>query len=331
MREHILVTGGAGYIGGAALRLLLQNDFRVTVLDDLSRGHRDAVPAGVPLVIGNVADAALLNRLFSSSRIDAVMHFAAFAEVAESMQKPALYFRNNTAATLTLLEACLRHKVTRFVFSSSCSVFGMPQSVPIGEDAPKAPVNPYGQSKLQTEIMLEWFHRIHGLRYAVLRYFNAAGAWDGHSERHAPESHLIPNVLRAALGPSGPVPIFGTDYPTPDGTCVRDYIHIYDIAQAHLLVLRALEDSGQRIYNLGNGTGFTIREVIAAARRVTGREVPVVESPRRTGDPPALVASSEKIRQELDWSPRYPTLDAILSSSWHQMRGALQSQATPAD
>jgi UDP-glucose 4-epimerase len=271
MLQHILVTGGAGYIGAATVRLLLQNNFQVTVLDDLSRGHRSSVPSAARLVVGNIADGAVLNRLFAESAVHAVMHFAAFAEVAESMQNPALYFRNNTAATLTLLEACLRHKITRFVFSSSCSVFGFPQTVPISEDAAKLPVNPYGQSKLQTEIMLEWFRQIHGLRYAVLRYFNAAGAWDGHAERHDPESHLIPNVLRSALGSSGPVHIFGTDYPTPDGTCVRDYIHIYDLAQAHLLVLRALEDAGQRIYNLGNGTGFSIREVIAAARRVTGR------------------------------------------------------------
>jgi UDP-glucose 4-epimerase len=315
MAQHILVTGGAGYIGGATVRLLLQNNFQVTVLDDLSRGHRNSVPADARLVIGNIADASLLNELISTSPMHAIMHFAAFAEVAESMQNPALYFRNNTAATLTLLEACLRHQVARFVFSSSCSVFGVPQSLPITEDSSKLPVNPYGQSKLQTEIMLEWFRQIHGLRYAVLRYFNAAGAWDGCSERHDPESHLIPNVLRAALGSSGPVRIFGTDYPTPDGTCVRDYIHIYDIAQAHLLVLRALEDSDKRIYNVGNGTGFSIRQVIAAARRVTGREVPFIESPRRPGDPPTLVASSERIRRELNWSPRYPTLDTIISSA----------------
>jgi UDP-glucose 4-epimerase len=315
MPKHILVTGGAGYIGGATVRLLLQQHFQVTVLDDLSRGHRDTVPSAARLVTGNIADAVLLDELFAATTIHAVMHFAAFAEVAESMQNPALYFRNNTAATLTLLEACLRHRVARFVFSSSCSVFGMPQSVPIGEDAPKLPVNPYGQSKLQSEIMLEWFRQIHGLRYAILRYFNAAGAWDGHAERHEPESHLIPNVLRAALGSSGPVSIFGTNYPTADGTCVRDYIHIYDIAHAHLLVLSALEDSDQRIYNVGNGTGFSIREVIAAARRVTGREVPFIASPRRPGDPPTLVASSEKIRRELNWSPRYPTLDDILTSA----------------
>jgi UDP-glucose 4-epimerase len=315
MPQHILVTGGAGYIGGATVRLLLQHDFHVTVLDDLSRGHRDTVPSAARLVVGNIADAPLLNELFSASPIHAVMHFAAFAEVAESMQNPALYFRNNTAATLAFLEGCLRHKITRFVFSSSCSVFGVPQYLPIREDAPKLPVNPYGQSKLQTEIMLEWFRQVHGLRYAVLRYFNAAGTWHGHFERHEPESHLIPNVLRAALGVSGPVAIFGTDYPTPDGTCVRDYVHIYDIAQAHLLVLRSLEASDHCIYNVGNGTGFSIREVIAATRRVTGREVPFLDSPRRAGDPPTLVASSEKIRRELNWCPRYPTLDEILSSA----------------
>lgn len=315
MSQHILVTGGAGYIGGAAVRLLLQNDYQVTVLDDLSRGHRDSVPSAARLAVGNVADAALLNELFAASPVHAVMHFAAFAEVAESMQKPALYFRNNTAATLSLLEACLRHDIKRFVFSSSCSVFGHPEVVPISEDARKLPVNPYGQSKLQTEIMLEWFGQIHGLRYAVLRYFNAAGAWDGHHERHDPESHLIPNVLRAALSTSSAVHVFGVDYPTPDGTCVRDYIHIYDIAQAHLLVLRALENFEHCTYNVGNGRGFSIREVIAAARRVTGKDVPFIESARRPGDPPALVASSERIRRELNWSPRYPALDDILASA----------------
>jgi len=315
MPLHILVTGGAGYIGAATVRLLLQNNYQVTVLDNLSRGHRDSVPSPARLIVGNVADSTLLNELFAASPIHAVMHFAAFAEVAESMQEPALYFRNNTAATLSLLETCFRHNMSRFVFSSSCSVFGHPEVVPIGEEARKLPVNPYGQSKLQTEIMLEWFRQIHGLRYAILRYFNAAGGWEGHRERHHPESHLIPNVLRAALGSSSILHVFGTDYPTPDGTCVRDYIHIYDIAQAHLLVLRALENFSHCSYNLGNGTGFSVREVIAAARRVTGREVPFVESPRRPGDPPMLVASSEKIRRELDWSARYPTLDDILASA----------------
>src|SRR4029077_4560203 len=206
--------------------------------------------------------------------------------------------------------------ILKFVFSSTCAVFGFPDLIPIPEAAAKLPVNPYGQSKLQTEIMLEWFHRIHGLRYAVLRYFNAAGAWDGHGEHHEPESHLLPNVLRAALGAAGPVPIFGTDYPTSDGTCVRDYVHIYDLAAAHLAVLRALDSSERHIYNLGNGAGFSVREVIATAARVTNRKVPFVESPRRPGDPPVLVASSEKIRSELGWTPKYASLEGILQTAW---------------
>ena len=316
MTEHVLVTGGAGYIGGAAVRLLLQNGYRVTVLDNLSRGHRSSLPDGVPLVIGDTGDRDCLSRLFLAHRFDAVMHFAAFAEVAESMLNPAKYFENNTCATLTLLETCLANHVSKFVFSSSCAVFGFPDSIPILETSAKRPVNPYGQSKLQTEIMLDWFHRIHGLRYSVLRYFNAAGAWDGHGEHHEPESHLLPNVLRAALGTAGPVPIFGTDYPTADGTCVRDYVHIYDLAAAHLAVLRALDSSERHIYNLGNGTGFSVREVIATAARVTNRKVPFVESPRRPGDPPVLVASSEKIRSELGWTPKYASLEEILQTAW---------------
>jgi UDP-glucose 4-epimerase len=316
MTQRILVTGGAGYIGGAAVRLLLQNSYQVTVLDNLSRGHRNSLPDGVPLVLGDTGDSQCLSRLFSANRFDAVMHFAAFAEVGESMLQPARYFQNNTSSTLALLEACLAHRVSKFVFSSTAAVFGIPESSPIPEAAHKNPVNPYGESKLQTEIMLDWFHRIHGLRYAVLRYFNAAGAWNGHGEHHEPESHLLPNVLRAALGTSGPVPIYGTDYPTPDGTCVRDFIHIYDLAAAHLLVLQALDDAECKIYNLGNGTGFSVRQVIDAASRVAGHPVPFVDSPRRPGDPPILVASSEKIRRELGWSPRYASLEEILKTAW---------------
>ena len=316
MAEHILVTGGAGYIGGATVRVLIENSFRVTVLDDLSRGHRAAVPPDARLVVGSVDDASLLSQLFSKDPFDAIIHFAAFAEVAESMVRPELYFRNNTASTLTLVEACLHHGVKRFVFSSSAAVFGIPESVPIRESAPCHPINPYGQSKLQTEVMLEWFRRIHGLRYAVLRYFNAAGAWNGHGEHHVPETHLLPNVLRGTLGAAAPVAILGTDYPTSDGTCIRDFVHIYDLALAHLLVLRALGESDCRIYNLGNGVGFSIREVISAARRVTRREIPSIDAPRRPGDPPALVASSEKIRKELGWAPKYSRLDDILETAW---------------
>ena len=311
-----MVTGGAGYIGGAAVRLLLQHNYQVTVLDNLSRGQRRSLADGVPLIVGDTGDRDCLSRLFSANRFDAVMHFAAFAEVGESMLHPAKYFQNNTCSTLTLLEACLAHNVLKFVFSSTCAVFGFPDSIPIPETAAKLPVNPYGQSKLQTEIMLEWFHRVHGLRYAVLRYFNAAGAWDGHGEHHEPESHLIPNVLRAALGTAGPVSIFGTDYPTPDGTCVRDFIHIYDLAAAHLAVLQSLDASHRQIYNLGNGTGFSVREVIAAASRVTGGKIAFIESPRRPGDPPVLIASSEKIRRELGWTPKYTSLEEIVQTAW---------------
>jgi UDP-glucose 4-epimerase len=316
MTKHILVTGGAGYIGGGTVRFLLKNNFQVTVLDNLFRGHRASVPTGVPLVVGDYGDPQCLSTLFAANRFDSVMHFAALAEVGESMLHPGKYFQNNTSGTLTLLEACVAHGVNKFVFSSTCAVFGAPDSVPIAETAAKNPASPYGQSKLQTEIMLDWFHRIHGLRYAALRYFNAAGAWDGHGEHHDPESHLIPNVLRAALGAAGPVRIFGTDYPTPDGTCVRDYIHIYDLAAAHLAALHALDRSGQQIYNLGNGTGFSVREVISTAAKVAGRSVPSVESPRRPGDPPVLVASSEKIRRELNWSPKFASLESILQSAW---------------
>jgi UDP-glucose 4-epimerase len=316
MTQHILVTGGAGYIGGAAVRLLLQNNYRVTVLDNLSRGYRNSIPPGVPLVIGDTGDAGCLNQLFSENKFDAVMHFAAYAEVAESMLEPGKYFQNNTASSLTLLEACLGHGVSKFVFSSSCAVFGIPETVPISETAAKRPLNPYGQSKLQTEIMLEWFHRSHGLRYAVLRYFNAAGAWGEHGEHHHPESHLIPNVLRAAMGRCGPLSIFGTDYPTPDGTCVRDYVHIYDLAAAHLLVIQALDRWEFCNYNLGNGFGFTVREVISGAEAVTGRKVPCVEFPRRPGDPPVLVANPEKIRRELGWTPKYASLKEILQTAW---------------
>src|SRR6266849_2638772 len=316
MTEHVLVTGGAGYIGGAAVRFLLQRGYQVTVLDNLSRGQRSSLADGVPLIVGDTGDRDCLSGIFSANRFDAVMHFAAFAEVGESMLHPAKYFQNNTCSALTLLEACLTHNVSKFVFSSTCAVFGFPHSIPIPETAAKLPVNPYGQSKLQTEIMLEWFNRVHGLRYAVLRYFNADGAWDGHGEHHEPESRLIPNVLRAALGTAGPVPIFGRDYPTPDGTCVRDFIHIYDLATAHLAVLQSLNTSRRQIYNLGNGTGFSVREVIAAASRVTGRKIAFTESPRRPGDPPVLVADSGKIRRELGWTPKYTSLEEIVQTAW---------------
>jgi len=316
MGLKILVTGGAGYIGGATGRVLLDEGHEVVALDNLVNGHRGAVPRGARFVEGSVGDGALLEKLFSESKFDAVMHFAAFAEVGESMKVPGKYFRNNTVGTLTLLEACVKHNVLRFVFSSTCAVFGTPETATIGESLPKNPVNPYGESKLQTERMLDWFERVHGLRYSVLRYFNAAGAWKDQGEHHDPESHLIPIVLQVSLGKRESVSIYGTDYPTSDGTCVRDYVHIYDLAMAHLLSLQALETQRGLNYNLGIGKGFSVREVIDAARRVTGKPILAKEAPRRPGDPPTLVADSQKVQRELNWKPKFDTIESIIQSAW---------------
>jgi UDP-glucose 4-epimerase len=316
MGMRVLVTGGAGYIGGTTVGLLLQQGHAVTVFDNLSRGHRHSVPVQARFVEGDLADAALLRQTLEEQRFDAVMHFAAFAEVGESMRVPELYFRNNVLNTCNLLETCLLLGVRRFVFSSTCAVFGDPQSRTIDESTPKYPSNPYGESKLQIERILTWYHKIHGLRYAVLRYFNAAGAWGGHGEHHDPESHLIPRVLQVALGQREAIGIFGSDYPTPDGTCIRDYIHTYDLAMAHILVLKALDFHSELIYNLGNGQGFSVRQVIESAQKITGHPIPIQISPRRPGDPPILIASSEKIRSELLWAPDYPTIDSIILSAW---------------
>ena len=317
---NVLVTGGAGYIGSATARLLLQEGHAVTILDNLSRGHRDSVPATARFIEGDLADTELIRHSFQEDSFDAVMHFAAFAEVGESMSFPELYFRNNTLNTCNLLEACLEHKVSRFVLSSTCAVFGDPQIPSIDESVPKNPLNPYGESKLQIERVLAWYQKIHGFRYAVLRYFNAAGAWGCHGEHHDPESHLIPLVLHVALGQRQAISIFGTDYPTHDGTCIRDYIHIYDLAIAHLLVLGALDSHSKLIFNIGNGKGFSVREVIAAAREITGHPIPETECPRRQGDPPILVASSDKIRRDLQWQPTYPTIEGIVRSAWEWHR-----------
>ena len=324
MGMNIMVTGGAGYIGSATARLLLQQGHAVTILDNLSRGHRESVPAAARFIEGDLADAGLLRRSFQDGGFDAVVHFAAFAEVGESMSRPELYFRNNTLNTCNLLESCLAHKVSRFVFSSTCAVFGDPQCPSVDESAPKNPLNPYGESKLQIERILAWYRKIHGLRYAVLRYFNAAGAWGCHGEHHDPESHLIPLVLQVALEQRQAISIFGTDYPTPDGTCVRDYVHIHDLAMAHLLVLDALHSHGELVYNLGNGTGFSVRQVIAAAREITGHAIPATDAQRRPGDPPILVASSDKIRRDLQWQPKYPSIDAIVRSAWDWHRARPQ-------
>jgi UDP-glucose 4-epimerase len=321
---NILVTGGAGYIGGTVAHLLLKQGHNVTIFDNLCHARREMVPQGAVFVEGDVADRAKLEKLFAAEKYDGVMHFAALIEAGESMKTPEVYFRNNTASTLGLLEAMIACDVKRLVFSSTAAVYGEPVSTPIREDAALAPTNAYGESKLLVEHLLRWMHRIHGLRYASLRYFNVAGAIPGRGEAHEPESHLIPLILDVALGRRKSIKIFGEDYPTHDGTCVRDYIHVADLAQAHLLAFEALSTHDKLIYNLGNGVGFTVREVIDSARRVTGHAIPVEAEPRRAGDPAVLIASSEKIEKELGWKPSFTQLDDIVGSAWewHQLRYA---------
>ena len=330
----ILVTGGAGYIGSTVAELLVKMGHRAVAFDNLSHGRRDLLPTGVEFVKGELADRAAIENLFISAKeqgqpFDGVLHFAALIEAGESMQRPEIFFRNNTASTLSLLEAMLAHGPRRLVFSSTAAVYGEPESVPIKEDSRLLPTNAYGESKLLVEHMLGWLNRIHGLHYASLRYFNVAGAPEGtdgvtHGEAHEPESHLIPLVLDVALGRRASIKIFGEDYPTPDGTCIRDYIHVSDLADAHLLALDALESRDRLIFNLGNGKGFSVREVIESARRVTGHPIPAVVEPRRAGDPAFLIASSEKAIRELDWKPKYTQLDEILRTAWiwHRKRYA---------
>ena len=330
----ILVTGGAGYIGGTVAGLLVEKGHKAVVFDNLSHGRRDLLPAGVEFVEGELSDRVALEGIFKSAKdqgqpFDGVLHFAALIEAGESMVRPEIFFRNNTASTLTLLEAILAHGPRRVVFSSTAAVYGEPEAVPIHENAHLLPTNAYGESKLLVEHMLGWFNRIHGLRYASLRYFNVAGAAEGpngvtRGEAHEPESHLIPLVLDVALGRRKSIRIYGEDYPTPDGTCIRDYIHVSDLADAHLLALDALETHDRLIYNLGNGQGFSVREVIESARRVTGHPIPAETQPRRPGDAATLVASSEKAIRELGWKPRYTQLDEIIRTAWiwHQKRYA---------
>ena len=320
----ILVTGGAGYIGGTVSRILAASGNDVTVYDNFCHSQRSVVPDGMRLVEGDIADRALIETTLREGPFDGVMHFAALIEAGESMKRPELYFRANTAATLTLLEAMQATGHQRLVFSSTAACYGEPESVPIREDARLQPTNPYGESKLLVERMLQWMNEIHGFRYASLRYFNVAGAIEGYGEAHEPESHLIPLILDVALGRRAGIKIFGRDYPTKDGTCVRDYIHVQDLADAHLLALAALNEKSRVIYNIGNGQGFSVLEVIESVRRVTGKVIPVEECPRRDGDPAVLVASSEKIKDELGWAPKFGELDMIIASAWewHQERYA---------
>ncbi len=320
----ILITGGAGYIGGTVARMLVEKGHTVVIYDNLVHSDSSMLPAGANFIQGELADVKRLEDILGDGTFAGVMHFAALIEAGESMQKPEAYFENNTAATLKLLQAMMEKKVARLVFSSTAAVYGEPETTPIREDARLSPTNPYGESKLLVEQMLTWMNRIHGFRYASLRYFNVAGALPGRGEAHEPESHLIPLILDVALGRRKTIKVFGHDYPTLDGTCVRDYIHVEDLAEAHFLAFSALQERSQLIYNLGNGRGFSVRQVIESARRVTGHPIPVQEMPRRPGDPAVLVASSDKIASELGWKPKYTKLDDILLSAWewHQQRYA---------
>jgi UDP-glucose 4-epimerase len=321
----ILITGGAGYIGGTVARILLAQGHAITVFDNLCHSKRSAVAENTTFIEGDIADRPLIEKTLHEGRFDGVMNFAALIEAGESMKHPEIYFRNNTAATLTLLEAMLATGHDRLVFSSTAACYGEPEKTPILEDAKLQPTNPYGESKLLVEHMLRWMNLIHGFKYASLRYFNVAGAVEGYGEAHEPESHLIPLILDVALGRRANIKIFGRDYPTKDGTCIRDYIHVRDLAEAHLLALKALSDSNSRlIYNIGNGQGFSVLEVIESARRVTGGPIAVEECDRRPGDPAVLVAGSAKIKAELGWTPEYAELDRIMASAWewHKKRYA---------
>jgi UDP-glucose-4-epimerase GalE len=315
---RILVTGGAGYIGSHTVRRLLSRGHAVTVFDNLTMGHKQAVPAEL-LTVGDLADVDHLDHTLVVNRIEAVVHFAASAYVGESVTDPAKYYRNNLLNSLNLLERVRRHKIDRFVFSSTCATYGVPTAVPITEAEKQVPINPYGNTKLAFERMLADYAPAYGIGYAALRYFNASGASpDGTiGEDHTPETHLIPLVLQVALGQRSHIEVFGTDYPTPDGTCVRDYIHVDDLADAHVLAVEQLTPGQGMKLNVGVGKGFSVREVIRCAEQVTGKNIPVTEGPRRPGDPPALVASSDKIRRELGWEPKYTDLRPIVETAWN--------------
>jgi len=312
----ILVTGGAGYIGSHVVRMLVEAGHRVTVLDSLEKGHRESVHPDADFVLGDISDSPLLGRIMENAGFDAVLHFAAYIEAGESMQKPERFLVNNAARAYILLEAMIQHGITRFIFSSTAAVFGDPEYVPIDECHPKKPTSTYGYAKYQVEQGLEWLHRLRGLGVCCLRYFNASGCSQELGEDHHPETHLIPILLEVVGGERTHINVFGTDYPTPDGTCVRDYIHVQDLAKAHVLALEALKPGEWREYNLGNGKGYSVRQVIEAARRVTGHTIPVEESGRRLGDPAFLVASSTKIKAELGWEPTYFELETIVASAW---------------
>ncbi len=327
-KQTILVTGGAGYIGSQAVKALQLVGYEVLILDNLVYGHQDiAQTLGAELIVGDTNDRNLLDKLFSDRKISAVMHFAAYAYVGESVDHPDKYYRNNVVGTLSLLEAMVVANIKTFVFSSTCASYGVPQQTPITEEHPQAPINPYGATKLMVERILQDFDVAYGLKSVIFRYFNAAGADPSGAigEDHNPETHLIPLILQTALGKRSEITVYGSDYPTPDGTCIRDYIHVTDLAEAHVLGLQyLLEGNKSEIFNLGNGNGFSVKEVIDAAKKITGKPINVVMGDRRAGDPPALVGSSEKARKILNWQPKYADLNLILQHAWqwHQKRHA---------
>ena len=316
----ILVTGGAGYIGSHYVQYALEQGEQVVVLDNLVFGHREAVPEGVELITGDMGDTDLMNKIFTEHNIDAVVHFAAYAYVGESVTDPCKYYNNNTVATLNVLDAMRRQKVNRFVFSSTCATFGNPVRVPMDEEHPQSPINPYGQSKYFVEQILRAYHHAYGFQFVSLRYFNAAGADPKGriGESHDPETHLIPLIMQTAQGKRQHIGIFGTDYDTPDGTCIRDYIHILDLAQAHDLALKRLRSGGESaFYNLGTEQGYSVREVVSVCEKVCGRKIAVQELPRRAGDPPRLVASASRAKKELGWQPRFENLEEIAQTAWN--------------
>ncbi|MBK7997572.1 MAG: UDP-glucose 4-epimerase GalE [Verrucomicrobia bacterium] len=310
---NIFVSGGAGYIGSVYVEQALNAGHQVTVYDNLSEGHRSAIDPRAAFVQAELSDEARILESLTASKSEVIVHFAANALVGESMQNPGKYFGNNVGNGVKLLNAAVGAGVRKFVFSSTCATYGFPDKVPITEDTPQRPINPYGESKKMFESVLDWYQRLHGLEFVAFRYFNAAGASGRFGEHHRIETHLIPNVLKVALGQASQCEIYGTDYPTPDGTCIRDYIHIMDIAQAHLL---AMEPGRKGFYNLGNGGGYSVREVIQMCEKISGKKIPAVEKPRRPGDPPRLVAAADKARNELGWNPKYPKLEEIVSTAW---------------
>jgi UDP-glucose 4-epimerase len=316
---NILVTGGAGYIGSVTVEELLKQGHKVVVYDNLSTGHLEAIAKEAIFVKGDILEAAKLTKTFLENQIEAVIHLAAFALVGESMQHPMKYFQNNVVGSLSLLEAMVKAGVNKIVFSSTCAVYGEPKKLPIEETFETNPTNPYGETKLAVEKALKWFDRCYGIKYISLRYFNAAGASENYGEVHDPETHLIPNILKVAIGQKEHLEVFGADYPTPDGTCIRDYVHVIDIALAHIKALNFL-DGESRIFNIGCGGGYSVNQVIKAAENVTGKKIKVVYSERRAGDPPILVASSEKIQKELGWKPQFQDLEQIINSAWVWMK-----------